>query len=121
MEMLAGTTWTVTSIDGAPTASGEGDRKAEVVFVDEARVSITGGCNRMVGPYTQHSGDRISFGGDDGPQFASTRMACVGPAGEQDAALSKAILDASQLLKSGDVLTLLDNSGNARVVMRKAG
>ena len=62
--------------------------QATLAFPEPGRVAGNGSCNRFFGTYTQ-TGRKISFS-----QMGSTRMACVGPAAEQEtrylAALQKA-------------------------------
>lgn len=71
---LAGTRWTIVSIGGTPVAS---DTRTEVMF-DGKRMAGTAGCNRFTGPYAS-DGKRLTAGA-----LASTRMACMGPGGDQE-------------------------------------
>ena len=76
-EALAGTSWTFVSIAGVPVA---GERPTSLAF-DATRLSGSAGCNRFSGGYTVKDG-MLAAG-----QIAATRMACPGPAMEQEQAL----------------------------------
>jgi heat shock protein HslJ len=65
---LAGTHWTVTSIDGRDTL----DRtELTADFGVDGRINGNSGCNRFSGPYVQ-TGNTVSFG-----EVLSTRRACT--------------------------------------------
>lgn len=69
--------WRITAVNGRPAVAGV---EADLNFA-EGRVTGTAGCNRLTGPYTQDR-NRLSFGA-----IAATRMACMGPRGEQENAV----------------------------------
>ena len=71
---LVGTQWRFVSIGGTPV---DPDRPTELAF-DGERVSGTVGCNRFGGDYSS-DGRRLTFGA-----LVMTRMACMGPVGEQE-------------------------------------
>lgn len=74
---LAGTSWTITSVDGRRTTA---QRKAEVRFTDD-RIEGNAGCNSFGGSYTL-KGDRLTVG-----RVISTKMACIGPGMKQERAV----------------------------------
>jgi heat shock protein HslJ len=65
---LAGTQWTVTSIDGRDTVR---DEQLTADFGVDGRINGDSGCNRFSGPFIQ-SGDTVRFG-----ELLSTRRACT--------------------------------------------
>jgi heat shock protein HslJ len=73
-ENLVGTLWRFTHIGGAAVAD---EGRTELRFAD-GRLGGTAGCNRFSGSYTLN-GATLTPGA-----IASTRMACMGPEGEQE-------------------------------------
>ncbi len=69
--------WRITAFNGQPAVGGV---HADLSFAD-GRVSGSTGCNRLNGAYTQER-NRLSFAA-----YATTRMACPGPRGEQEVQL----------------------------------
>ena len=78
---LAGTSWTVVSVGGAPVVEGSG---ANLAFDSAGNVSGSTGCNSVSGTYAL-DGPSLTFG-----PLATTRMAC------EDALMAQetAVLDA---------------------------
>ncbi|MCU0762886.1 MAG: META domain-containing protein [Hydrogenophaga sp.] len=72
---LVGTEWQLQSINGRPVMDGS---QASLQFPEAGRVAGNGSCNRFVGAVAIDV-ERIVF-----RQVASTRMACLGGAGEQE-------------------------------------
>lgn len=72
---LVGTEWSLQSINGQPVMEGS---QASLVFPEVGRVAGNGSCNRFVGAAAIDK-ERIVF-----RQVASTKMACLGGAGEQE-------------------------------------
>jgi heat shock protein HslJ len=64
---IGGTSWTVASINGAPT---QPDARPTMVFEFDGSLSGSGGCNQYSGTF-RTDGDRITVS-----QLASTMMAC---------------------------------------------
>ncbi|WP_373487909.1 META domain-containing protein [Blastomonas sp.] len=90
---LEGTRWSIVSIDGKPVAA---DRPTEVRF-EGGRISGTAGCNRFAAGYTIRDGKlRVA-------PMAMTRMACIGPGGDQEEAFTA--------LFAGDVTMQLTPDG----------
>ena len=80
---LAFTSWTVTSIDGQPTApAGVGPT---MTFDADGTVSGSTGCNQYTGRF-HTEGDRIAVG-----QVSSTLMGCDGQRGQVEALFLKAL------------------------------
>ena len=75
-EMLKGDDWMAVAIDGIPVVNAPHPR---LRWLDENRVSGSGGCNQFVGR-SQLAFDRLALG-----PLAATRMACVAaPQGQED-------------------------------------
>ena len=87
---IEGTTWTLTSVDGAEPVAGE----AATLTLSEGRAAGSTGCNRFTGTYVLDGGS-ISFG-----RLATTRMACPGElaAHRVDRALGRTRRDRGQRL-----------------------
>ncbi len=66
--------WRITAINGQPALVGV---NADINFAD-GRITGSAGCNRITGPFVQDR-NRLTFGA-----LAATRMACIGPSGEQE-------------------------------------
>jgi heat shock protein HslJ len=106
---LEGVEWSLRSYvtDGATK-----DVPAEV-FVDAnfdagaSEVTGSAGCNRYFGPYTA-SGPELTFG-----DLGTTMMACVGPAGDVEAAYLAALGTAASYTATADTLTIFDADGAA--------
>ncbi|MET8753193.1 META domain-containing protein [Streptomyces sp. NPDC004667] len=100
---LTATTWTVGAVDGTAAPA---DRAASFTLAPDGRVSGTLGCNRFSAPVTV-TGPTLTIGPP-----TSTRMACEGPAGAQERALT-ALFAAGPLTWSihGQALTLTAPDG----------
>lgn len=107
---LAGTSWTIATINGQPTAA---QRKAEVRF-SEDRISGNAGCNSFGGGY------HLSGGVMTASQVISTKMACVGPGMDQENAFF-AILGQPMTVTWQDdgSVTLSDDAGTATLAPEK--
>ncbi len=103
---LAGTSWTLSAINGAAPIASE--RPAGIEFNDAGRIAGSSGCNRMMGGYTV-DGATLTVG-----QLAGTMMACPEPLMQQEqtfltilgAAASYAIADDTLTITSADGSTL---------------
>lgn len=73
---LAGRSYVSVSVTPAPIPGGGPLR---IAFAEKDRVSLSAGCNRMIGTVTA-KGDRLVFS-----QLASTKMACPPPRDHADA------------------------------------
>jgi heat shock protein HslJ len=95
--------WRAIEISGQPVVSSDGARRPSLTFQpDSGRVTGSGGCNRLAGPFTQ-SGSSLTFGA-----LAMTRMACVDAAlNAQETAFAAALHDTDRYAIAGDTLTLL--------------
>jgi heat shock protein HslJ len=79
---LEGTSWTVTSIAGAPTLP---EARPTLTFAADGTVNGSSGCNQFSGAY-RRDGASLSFG-----RIASTLMGCDGDRGRQETALLAAL------------------------------
>lgn len=102
--------WRAVEINGQPVVASDAARRPSLSFQsDSGRVTGSGGCNRLAGPFTR-SGSSLSFGA-----LAMTRMACVDAAlNAQETAFAAALRDTDHYAIAGDTLTLLQ--GTARRV-----
>jgi len=92
---LVGTEWRLEDLNGSAVL----DRaRATLAFPEAGRVAGSGSCNRFFGTYTLMQ-DRIAIG-----QLGSTRMACVGPVGEQEARYLAALQKAQGVRIEGRTL-----------------
>lgn len=99
-EPLAGSSWTLTELNGQPPVSG-GTAPTLLFAADEPRVSGNTGCNLYNGPYTQ-SGDGLRMG-----PLVSTRRACVDEgANRQEAAFLQALESTTRFSRTADALVL---------------
>ncbi len=99
---LAGTSWTLTAIDGQPVIAGS---TATLQFAADA-LSGSGGCNRFNGPYT------VDGSGLTVEPLALTRMACVDdPVTRQESAYIGLLQAALSYRQGEDTLTLVANNG----------
>ena len=89
--------WRVVELLGNPVVPGDGP---EMTFA-KGHVSGLAGCNRFFGSYTLMPGFALSG-------LGMTRMACLGPAAEREAALTAALSQVNDWRLEGDeVLELL--------------
>ena len=92
---LVGSEWRLEDLGG----TGVLDRvEATLVFPEAGRVAGNGSCNRFFGSYTLMS-DRIAIG-----QMGSTRMACAGAVGEQEARYLGALEKAERVEVQGTTM-----------------
>ena len=115
---FAGTTWAAIGIDNGRGAVAGVVAGTEVTatFGDDGRVTGSGGCNRYFGPY-ERAGEALRIG-----PLASTRMACLEPAGasEQEAAFFAALERATTWSIREDRLQLRAADGALQVDFRPA-
>jgi heat shock protein HslJ len=107
---LAGTSWTLSEIAGAPPVTS--DRPAELEFNAEGGVAGSTGCNRFFGSYTA-SGDTISFG-----QLGSTMMACPDEVMQQELSFLQLMEAVASYTIADDTLTLSTADGQSLVFTR---
>ncbi|MEV8534886.1 META domain-containing protein [Streptomyces sp. NPDC051211] len=117
--LLTGTRWIVDSIIKGETVSSVpagAEGRAELTIAADGAASGNLGCNRFTGK-AAIDGPKIEFG-----PLAATRMACTGPAGEVEQALS-ALLRSGPLhytIKDGTLtLTAADGQGVRATVGRQ--
>lgn len=84
---LVGTEWRLESINGQPVMDRS---EASLQFPESGRVAGNGSCNRFVGAVVIDS-ESIIF-----RQMASTKMACMGGAGEQESRYMEALRHAQR-------------------------
>jgi heat shock protein HslJ len=94
---LVGTEWRLVDLGGSRTLDGI---QATLAFPEAGRVAGFGSCNRFFGTYTLVQ-ERIAFG-----QMGMTRMACMGPAGDQETRYMAALQKAQTVRVEGSTLTL---------------
>lgn len=97
---LVGTEWRLQEIGGAPALP---DVQATLAFPEAGRVAGFSSCNRFFGTYTLVQ-DKVAFG-----QMGMTRMACMGPAGEQESRYMAALQNAQTLRVEGNALLIAVN------------
>lgn len=101
---LAGTSWILSSLDGAPPLA---DTAVFVEFGADGTVAGSDGCNRFNTTYTQDgAGLTITQPG------ASTMIACDEPLTSQAAAFGEALAGAETFSATEQELVLLDGDGN---------
>jgi len=111
-DVLAGTSFTIVEIEGAPVADAADGRPAELAFLDGARFAASAGCNRILGDVVQ---DGAALHLTPGPM---TKMACPEPVASREEALVRALGEVTAHRRSGDALELLAGD---RVVVRLLG
>jgi heat shock protein HslJ len=72
---LEGTSWNAVEVNGTAIAGDVAatERRPQLAFGADGRVSGSDGCNRLTGPYTVKDSNGLAFG-----PLAGTRMACPG-------------------------------------------
>lgn len=97
-DALAGTSWVLTELNGqAPVGGGD----VPTLEFGEDQAGGNSGCNFFSGPYSQ-TGASLRFG-----PLASTRRACVDPAGNaQEMAYFQALKSTTRATTSGERLVL---------------
>lgn len=112
---LVGTDWVLASmLTGGTASSVPAGVVAGVHFGADGQVSVETGCNSGGGPY-RIDGDRLVFG-----DLVLTKRACIGPAGEVEAAVL-AVLGAKEVVFGIDGSTLRLVAGAAGLDFRGAG
>jgi heat shock protein HslJ len=102
VEMLVGSDWLAEVIDGVPVVNAPQPR---LRWLDESRISGSGGCNQFVGR-SNLAFDRMILG-----PLAATRMACVAaPQGQEDKFFKALELTRRARLSEGG-LVLSDDGG----------
>ncbi len=100
---LAGPEWTFFEIGGKPVIA---DVKATINFKEDQAFG-SGSCNRYTGNYTAGNTSQLKLG-----KMASTMMACLDPAMEQEGRLLKILGDVTSYSIDADgVLTLKTADG----------
>ena len=110
---LEGRYWRLAELRGQPALPTPGAREAGLQFAaDSMRVSGSGGCNRVSGPYTRE-GQRLEFG-----PMISTKMACADQRlTEQESVFLSALSSVNRHEVTGDTLVLFhDNDRLVRLV-----
>jgi heat shock protein HslJ len=108
---LTGTRWVATGINNGRGGVESVATGTEVtaIFGDDGQVTGSGGCNTYNGPYTV-DGSKIKIG-----PVASTKMACEGSAGTQEAAYFMALEKATTFDFVQGRLELRDDGGALQV------
>ncbi|MCC7256863.1 MAG: META domain-containing protein [Gammaproteobacteria bacterium] len=101
---LRGTYWKLVRLGDAPVVASMKQREAHLVLAtDEARVSGSGGCNRLIGGF-EIDGEKLRFG-----RMASTMMAC--PEGMEERKFLDTLAQVERFRIRGSHLELLDATG----------
>lgn len=95
--VLVGTEWRLESLSGKEVPASS---QASLAFPESGRVAGNASCNRFFGTYTQ-TAQKIGFG-----QMGATRMACIGPAAEQETRYLAALQKATAFEVEGNRLTI---------------
>jgi copper homeostasis protein (lipoprotein) len=95
--------WQLIELNGQPVEP-PADRGGAYLQLDSTQRSVTGNasCNRFVGPYELHAGDRLRIG----PDIASTRMAC--PELNQESAFLAVLAQVDNYTIADGILSLND-------------
>lgn len=94
---LAGTEWRLEAVGDRPALP---QPQATLAFPEPGRVAGHASCNRFFGSVAI-DGRQIGFG-----QLGSTRMACMGPVGEQERRVLQALTAAQRYELQGDTLVI---------------
>ncbi len=111
-------TWRLAELGGVSAVSGEeGMEPAQIRFeLDSARVSGSGGCNRIFGSLATDA-DSLRIG-----PLASTRMACADEAvTRQEMAFIEALENTRRYRISGDTLSLIGDNGTLALLVPMTG
>jgi heat shock protein HslJ len=100
---LENTSWTVTSIAGAPALP---EARPTLTFAADGTVSGSSGCNQYSGAY-RRDGGALSFGG-----ISSTLMGCDGQRGQQETAFLAALNGAASWRHGPDGLLISGAAGD---------
>jgi heat shock protein HslJ len=99
---LRGTYWKLVQLGGMPVQAADRQREPHLIFATaQPRVSGSGGCNRVVGPF-EFNGEKLRV-----PRMASTRMACSAGM-EQEQQFLRLIEKVQRYRISGRHLEMLD-------------
>ena len=109
---LDGTNWRIVSIGGVALPS-EGARAPFMRF-EGNRVSASTGCNTMTGNFTS-DGTRLTVS-----QMISTMMACVGPAGEQEARLGQLLRQSLSIRYTAREQMILTGNDNVEIILQRS-
>lgn len=111
---LGGSEWMLRDVGGTPALAG-GD--ASLAFLDGERANGSGSCNRFTATYTLGADGSLRFG-----PIATTRRACPGPIGEQEARYLRALESAERVaLQGGELLIYSRGAPQPLRFARKAG
>lgn len=112
---LAGTSWTLVEIEGAPLARDAALEPISIAFdADGSRVSGYGGCNRFSGGYVVTDA-RLRF-----EPLAMTKMACL-KGGDHETAFHQALASVTQWRIAGDTMEMRDGRGAVVLGWKAAG
>ncbi len=116
MSSLAGSSWTATGINNGKggVVAQAGTEKVTAEFGDDGQLSGSSGCNTYTATYST-TGDQMTLG-----PVASTRMACVGDAGQIEQDFYAALENVATYQIDGNSLTLRDESGATQVAFALA-
>ncbi|MFN8185489.1 MAG: META domain-containing protein [Gaiellales bacterium] len=99
---LPGSSWTLTSLDGAEPV---GEKAITLAFADDGTLAGTSGCNQYGGGFTV-DGDALTV-----EPLRSTRMACEDDVMAQEFAYTTALEAAQSFSIDGDTLEIVSSEG----------
>ncbi len=108
---LEGRTWIAERIKGEAVDTGI----RSILTIAAGKVTGSAGCNRLMGSAAV-AGDSIAFNG-----VATTRMACPGPAMEQERAFLEALAAVRTFRLDGGFLSLRDAAGTEVTRLKEQG
>jgi putative lipoprotein len=100
--------WVIIATDAGPVPDGA---EATLTVAADGAVSGRAACNRFAGQVTA-KGDTVTFA-----PMAATKMACPGALMETEAAIFAALDRVRGLVREGDVVRLVDDSGTVSLIV----
>ncbi len=99
---LEGTEWTLVELHGSAVVLSDGESAPHLLLdPEEARLSGSGGCNRLIGRF-EREGDALRL-----QQIGTTRMICPEPIMQREAAFLDALATTTRFELDGPSLVLL--------------
>lgn len=103
---LRGTQWKLVQLQGNPVETGGGREEPHLILSgSDTRVSGSGGCNRITGPF-ELNGDRIKL-----PRMAMTMMACIAGM-EQEQRFLRTLEGVERFRIQGNILEFMNAAGD---------
>ncbi|HQV93116.1 MAG TPA: META domain-containing protein [Anaerolineales bacterium] len=105
--------WGLVSYGSASSPTSADPSIDTSILFDAEKISGNVGCNQFNGGYSLEE-DRVVFG-----PLVSTKMACIGAAGEQESAVLSLFAGATTFSLDGDTLTIASEDGASVVVLAR--